>query len=192
MDKDLFRTLRQATSRRHWLGLVTALVLFFLWQVIEQSVAAQQIIIRQHAEMLEYGLVAVIATTVTVINLRQRDRQLIEQERLRIEHWQTEQSVVQLEAARATAVAAAHNLNQPLTAIMGYVQLLLIVPPAERTDADCHAILQATKQAARYVRQLQQIERYATTPYASSTPMLDLAAQGRHTAPDESSWGDEH
>lgn len=81
----------------------------------------------------------------------------------------------QLEAAQATGLAIAHNLNQPITVIIAYTQIYLDTPLAERDDADLREILRAAERAATLVHQFQSIEQYRTVRYAGGRPMLDLS-----------------
>jgi len=81
------------------------------------------------------------------------------------------------------AGAAAHELNQPLTSIMGYTQLI------ERQSAKDAAHLRAVKvilseaeRMAGIVKKIGKITKYETTDYVGSARMLDLD----RAAPDSS------
>jgi PAS domain S-box-containing protein len=73
------------------------------------------------------------------------------------------------------AGAAAHELNQPLTSIMGYTQLI------ERQSAKDAAHLRAVKvilseaeRMAGIVKKIGKITKYETTDYVGSARMLDI------------------
>jgi signal transduction histidine kinase len=74
------------------------------------------------------------------------------------------------------AGAAAHELNQPLTSIIGYAQLI------ERTAQDKAAahlravgvILSEAERMAGIVKKIGKITKYETTDYVGSAKMLDL------------------
>jgi PAS domain S-box-containing protein len=74
------------------------------------------------------------------------------------------------------AGAAAHELNQPLTSIIGYAQLI------ERQAADKAAahlravgvILSEAERMAGIVKKIGKITKYETTDYVGSAKMLDL------------------
>jgi PAS domain S-box-containing protein len=80
------------------------------------------------------------------------------------------------------AGAAAHELNQPLTSIIGYAQLV------ERQTADKAAahlraigiILSEAERMASIVKKIGRITKYETTEYVGSAKMLDL----QRAAPD--------
>ncbi len=73
------------------------------------------------------------------------------------------------------AGAAAHELNQPLTSIMGYAQL--IQRQSEREAAHLRAvgvILSEAERMAGIVKKIGKITKYETTDYVGSARMLDL------------------
>jgi len=73
------------------------------------------------------------------------------------------------------AGAAAHELNQPLTAIQGYAELL-----QRRADADspfargASVILREAERMAEIVRKIGKITRYETKQYVGGTTILDI------------------
>ncbi len=77
--------------------------------------------------------------------------------------------------AAELAGAAAHELNQPLTAIQGYAELL-----QRKADADsaigrgAAVILRESERMAEIVRKIGKIARYETKPYVGGTSILDL------------------
>ncbi len=73
------------------------------------------------------------------------------------------------------AGAAAHELNQPLTSIMGYAQL--IQRQSDREAAHLRAvgvILSEAERMAGIVKKIGKITKYETTDYVGSARMLDL------------------
>lgn len=73
------------------------------------------------------------------------------------------------------AGAAAHELNQPLTAIQGYAELL-----QRKADGDSSigrgaaVILRETERMAEIVRKIGKITRYETKQYVGGTTILDI------------------
>jgi PAS domain S-box-containing protein len=89
----------------------------------------------------------------------------------------------QLEERRRTdaiaevAGAAAHELNQPLTSVMGYAEYLK--RRVEEDEALTHAvevILSETQRMADIVRKVGRITRYETKPYVGGAKIVDLDA----------------
>jgi len=73
------------------------------------------------------------------------------------------------------AGAAAHELNQPLTSIMGYAQL--IERQSEKEAAHMRAvgiILSEAERMAGIVKKIGKITKYETTDYVGGARMLDL------------------
>jgi PAS domain S-box-containing protein len=81
------------------------------------------------------------------------------------------------------AGAAAHELNQPLTSIMGYAQLI-----QRQSDKEAQhmravgVILSESERMAGIVKKIGKITKYETTDYVGSARMLDLD----RAAPDQS------
>ncbi len=76
------------------------------------------------------------------------------------------------------AGAAAHNLNQPLTSIMGSVELLASrrdLPPDVRRRIN--QVYDQLERMAHAVQELSQIRRYRTTTYVGDTQILDLSGE---------------
>lgn len=74
------------------------------------------------------------------------------------------------------AGAAAHELNQPLTAVQGYAELLgrFATDPATVTRA-AQVILRESERMALIVRRLGSVNRYETQDYVGSAKILDLS-----------------
>jgi PAS domain S-box-containing protein len=122
-----------------------------------------------------------VATVAILSDLRERIR--IEQHLL--------QAQEKLELSEKHAVVAelagtaAHELNQPLTSIMGYAQLLQrqIGPGAPQARAIA-VILQEAERMAEIVKKIGRITRYETKEYVGSASILDLEKSAPVVAPD--------
>lgn len=101
-------------------------------------------------------------------------------ERLRMEHRlaQAQEKLVMTEKQAIIAElagTAAHELNQPLTSVMGYAEML-----KRKTDKDgaLHAaaeiIVREAERMAEIVRKIGKITRYETKSYVGTTNILDL------------------
>ncbi|MEO8553890.1 MAG: PAS domain S-box protein, partial [Kofleriaceae bacterium] len=73
------------------------------------------------------------------------------------------------------AASAAHELNQPLTSIIGYVQLIQrqSEPDAKHQRA-AGIILSEAERMAEIVKKIGHITKYETTDYVGSAKMIDL------------------
>jgi PAS domain S-box-containing protein len=84
------------------------------------------------------------------------------------------------------AGTTAHELNQPLTAVIGYSELLLKQLPAGAAQLEAaEVILEQAQRMADIVQKIGKITRYETRNYVGDTKILDLDK----SAPDEA---DEH
>jgi signal transduction histidine kinase len=79
------------------------------------------------------------------------------------------------------AGAAAHELNQPLTSIMGYAQLIQRQAPPSAVDSDrpphlraVSVILAEAERMAGIVKKIGKITKYETTDYVGSARIFDL------------------
>jgi PAS domain S-box-containing protein len=112
-----------------------------------------------------------VATVGIFSDLRERIR--IEQKLLQA------QQKLQLTEKQALvaelAGAAAHELNQPLTSVIGYAQLIQrqSAPDAPHLRA-LGVILREAERMADIVRKIGRITKYETTPYVGSASILDL------------------
>src|SRR4029078_7581399 len=80
------------------------------------------------------------------------------------------------------AASAAHELNQPLTSIIGYTQL--IQRQSDKEAAHLRAlsiILSEAERMAGIVKKIGRITRYETTDYVGSAKMLDLDRAAAHS-----------
>jgi len=73
------------------------------------------------------------------------------------------------------AGTAAHELNQPLTSVMGYAELLLRKTPEGNPNRRAvEIIFREAERMAGIVRKIGKITRYETTTYVGSTKIVDL------------------
>jgi PAS domain S-box-containing protein len=105
--------------------------------------------------------------------LRMEERLAKAQEKLAI----SEKQAVAIELAGA----AAHELNQPLTSVMGYTQMLLRkLDPDSPQQRSLETILSESERMAAIVRQLGSLTRYETKAYVGGAQIIDL---GRSSGP---------
>jgi signal transduction histidine kinase len=73
------------------------------------------------------------------------------------------------------AGAAAHELNQPLTSVMGYSELLKRrLDPQAAPYAAAQVIFNEAERMAEIVRKIGQITKYETKSYVGRARILDL------------------
>ncbi len=73
------------------------------------------------------------------------------------------------------AGAAAHELNQPLTSVLGYADLLRRKMPPDDLSARPIAIIQReAERMAEIVRKIGRITRYETTTYLGKVKIVDI------------------
>jgi PAS domain S-box-containing protein len=73
------------------------------------------------------------------------------------------------------AGAAAHELNQPLTSVMGYAQMLLRkLGPNEALVPNVRTILDEAERMATIVRKLGSLTRYETKSYVGGAQIIDI------------------
>lgn len=113
----------------------------------------------------EVAIVAILTDMREQIQIR--ERLAITQEKLEV----TEKQALIAELAGTTA----HELNQPLTSVMGYAELLVRKAGEDSPYAtSLKVILQEAGRMAEIVRKIGQITRYETKSYVGSTQILDL------------------
>jgi PAS domain S-box-containing protein len=112
-----------------------------------------------------------VATVGILTDLRDRIRM---EQRLLDAQQKLQQSEKQALVAEL-AGAAAHELNQPLTSIMGYAQLIeRQSPPGAVHLRAVQVILSEAERMAGIVKKIGTITKYETTDYVGSARMLDL------------------
>ena len=82
----------------------------------------------------------------------------------------------------ALAGAAAHHLNQPLTAVMGYAELLRRRQPQIADEPALARIEEAAQRMAEIVREIGRITRYEVRGYAEGEQIMAI---GEDTAADD-------
>lgn len=79
------------------------------------------------------------------------------------------------DAIAEIAGAAAHELNQPLTSVMGYAEYLKRAVSGDPALAHAvEVIMGETQRMAEIVRKVGKITRYETKPYVGATKIVDL------------------
>lgn len=102
----------------------------------------------------------------------------IERQRLLLEHKQTEKLRTLLETAGGTA----HEINQPLTAVIGYSELVLnTLPPTHECRPEVKKIRDAGLKIQEIVKQMQNIKQYVTKPYLGDINIVDFVAASENT-----------
>jgi PAS domain S-box-containing protein len=119
-----------------------------------------------------------IATVGIFSDLRERlhmeERLASAQEKLEV----SEKQAVAVELAGA----AAHELNQPLTSVMGYAQVLIRkLGPADPRLAMAQTILDEADRMAAIVRKLGSLTRYETKSYVGGAQIIDLDRSTQET-----------
>lgn len=75
----------------------------------------------------------------------------------------------------ALAGAVAHELNQPLTMVMGYSEMLLRDGAPNQTEsAYANTILEEARRMASIIRSLSSVGKFETMPYVGDERILDL------------------
>jgi signal transduction histidine kinase len=114
----------------------------------------------------EIATVGIISDLRDRIKMEQRLAQA--QEKLVV----TEKQALIAELAGTTA----HELNQPLTSVMGYAQLLQRQLPTEYSEIHEYAevLVREAERMAEIVRKIGHITRYETKSYVGDVRILDL------------------
>lgn len=101
-------------------------------------------------------------------------------ERMRIEE-KLSQAQRKLQVTERQAVAielagtAAHELNQPLTSILGYAEMLKSrIPEGDKNRKPIEVICRETERMAGIVRKIGQLTSYKTQSYVGGSKILDL------------------
>jgi CheY-like chemotaxis protein len=83
----------------------------------------------------------------------------------------------QMKVAGELAGAAAHEINQPLTILMGYAEMLVpLVEGDPEVGEKLRKILESAEEIAAAVKKIQQLRGYKTRPYMESDRIIDLHA----------------
>ena len=101
-------------------------------------------------------------------------------ERLRIERKLSRAQDKLLRTEKQAMIAelagtAAHELNQPLTSVMGYAELLRRrISPDDGNHRAADIIFRESERMAEIVRKIGRITRYETKEYLGNTRIVDL------------------
>lgn len=122
-----------------------------------------------------------IATVGIFTDLRERVRMEEKLSQVQKKLQMTERQSVAIELAGA----AAHELNQPLTSILGYAEMLKArVPVADKNRKAVEVISRETERMAGIVRKIGQITSYKTQSYVGASQIMDFeetAGRARRT-----------
>ena len=89
-----------------------------------------------------------------------------------------------LAAVAELAGAAAHELNQPLTSVSGYAELILKRDPDDpMVRKAAQVIFEQAQRMAEVVQRVGRVTRFETKPYVGQTRILDLDASGGEPEP---------
>jgi len=84
-------------------------------------------------------------------------------------------------AAVAIAGATAHELNQPLTSVMGIIELLLLTDLTEKQTSKLDRAYAQLERMADIVRNLSWVTQYKTTEYVEGVSILDITKASNNT-----------
>jgi len=106
-------------------------------------------------------------------------RYAIERHRLQMEH----DEAARLRILYETAGAAAHEINQPLTTVVGYADLILEGLSENHVyRPELIKIREAGLTIQEIVKQMQNIKQYATKPYLAGIDIVDLKAASKRVS----------
>ena len=104
----------------------------------------------------------------TVEELKKANQKILEQQKSLIDE---ERLKVLLQMAGATA----HELNQPLMSLLGYIDLMkLYKNDAEKLIGHTDKIKESGLKIAEIVKKIQNIRNYETKPYLGETSIIDI------------------
>lgn len=89
---------------------------------------------------------------------------------------QLREQQAKLEAALATAGAAAHEINQPLSAVLGAAELLQACQTVDEMKSLAKVIAEQTLRLGKITNNLVNLVRFQTKPYLGGVEILDLEA----------------
>jgi len=106
-------------------------------------------------------------------------RYAIERHQLQQKLAEAQQQLVETERLRVlieTSGAAAHEINQPLTAVLGHVELILATHPQTQYQEDLEFIKEAAKRIQEIVKSMADIQHYRTKNYIGKVNIVDFEA----------------
>lgn len=121
-----------------------------------------------------------MATVGIFTDLRERVRMEEKLSQVQKKLQMTERQSVAIELAGA----AAHELNQPLTSILGYAEMLKMrVQPTDKNRKAVEVICRETERMAGIVRKIGQITAYKTQSYVGGSQIMDFEQTGGRSRP---------
>ena len=90
-----------------------------------------------------------------------------------------EKQVAMVELAGATA----HELNQPLTVLLGLTSHLQKIGADDAYSKELAMIVQAAQEVSRIVTRLGHVTRYETKPYVGNDRIIDLKRAAGESSP---------
>jgi len=115
--------------------------------------------------------------------------------RMREQLHETQEKLIQSERQAVLAALAgttAHELNQPLTSVMGYAELLRKrLPEADPNAKAAETIHREASRMAEIVKRIGRITRYETKPYVGNARIIDLEAASLGGPPEREPRGDQ-
>ncbi len=159
--KEIMRRLRSARTSGEEFGRMRCEVVASSGEIIPVDLSA--------AIVAEEGRET--ATVGVFHDLREELRREAELRKTRERLEQAEKAAVVSELAGA----AAHELNQPLTSVLGFSELLFRrTKENDKGREELAAILREAERMANIVKKIGRITRYETTPYVGKTRIVDL------------------
>jgi PAS domain S-box-containing protein len=114
--------------------------------------------------------------------------------RMRNQLHQAQEKLIQSERQAVLAElagTAAHELNQPLTSVMGYAELLRKrLPEADPNAKAAETIHREASRMAEIVKRIGRITRYETKQYVGNARIIDLAAAAPGDSQERGPQGD--
>lgn len=105
---------------------------------------------------------------------------IIRDETERIKREQAEREADHLRTLLQIAGGAAHEINQPLTAVISGTEMLMVKLPEDVPHRHLlDAVLKAGLQISKIVKGMETIKKYRTTPYVGSEDIVDFDASSK-------------
>ena len=119
-------------------------------------------------------------------------RYAIERQQLQQKLSEAQQQLVETEKLRVlieTAGAAAHEINQPLTAVFGHVELILAADPQTPFREDLEFVKEAAKRIQEIIKSMSDIQHYQTKHYIGNVNIVDFQASANQQDNNDLSTG---
>lgn len=120
-------------------------------------------------------------------------RYAIERHQLQLKLKDAQDKLFEAERLRVlieTAGAAAHEINQPLTAIFGHIELVLVSDPQSAYRQDLEYVKDAAKRIQDIVKSMSDIEQYQTKHYIGDINIVDFNASASTANPVDRTSGE--